>query len=132
MQNFYLHLQQQITSYEQDPLALEVNRQTESVLIEHLIPQNSDTAATIFSKLKGPVNLALTAFKNFEEASDFQSVGSSLMIVDKIPYLRSCLNLNVLSMLNLELKQMILHKDGVVLQGNTATVFEGKQLVMGD
>ena len=115
MQNFYLHLQQQITSYEQDPLALEVNRQTESVLIEHLIPQNSDTAATIFSKLKGPVNLALTAFKNFEEASDFQSVGSSLMIVDKIPYLRSCLNLNVWSMLNLELKQMILHKDGVVL-----------------
>jgi hypothetical protein len=132
MQNFYLHLQQQIISYEQDPLTLEVNRQAESVLIEHLIPQNSDTAATIFNKLKGPVNLALTAFKNFEETADFQLVGSSLMIVDKIPHLRSCLNLNVLSILNLEVKRLLAHRDGVVFEGNTATFFEGKQLVMGD
>ena len=104
IQNFFIILQDLNARYEKDSSVIQVDKQSESILQQALLPQPTESPQSQFLKIKGTVQTALTAFINLNLDIDTQ-LTHSIKILHRIPNLRTCLILSVLKQARDEITQ---------------------------
>lgn len=116
MLNFYTMLNEQILRFETNQDAQNLTQQCETLLNIHLIPSETDQPEAIYGKLGSILDFSMMVLRNQREMEkdnpQFSDILiSSFSIVDKIPYLRSCITLKVLSLINQEVRKLLNHRD---------------------
>ena len=97
IQNFFIVLQDINSCFEREPSVVQTDKQAEQILSTSLIPQQHESPATQYGKIRSMIETAMTTFMNLDLKTDSQLV-SSIKILHRIPNIRVCL---ILSMLKL-------------------------------